>query len=165
MSGARPGDPAPGFDLPLVGGGFRGLADIVQPGGGVILFLKSTCGTSRLVAPRLHPLARALEKEERLFLAVAQEDDAGARALRDELGLRYPIAFETAPYAASAAYGITTVPTLLVVDGAGVVAERVEGFAKREYLDLAAGVEQALALGDIPTVLDQPESLPDLKPG
>jgi hypothetical protein len=165
MSDVRPGDPAPAFDVPLVGGGFRGLADLVHPGGGVILFLKSTCGTSRLVAPRLHPLARALAKEERLFLAVAQEDEAGARALSDELDLGYPIAWEAAPYAASAAYGITTVPTLLVVDGAGVVAERVEGFAKREYLDLGAGVEQALALGDIPPILDGPDSLPDFKPG
>ncbi|HSQ60927.1 MAG TPA: redoxin domain-containing protein [Acidobacteriota bacterium] len=165
MSDARPGDPAPGFDLPLVGGGFRGLADVVQPGGGVILFLKATCETSRLVAPRLQPLARALEKEERLFLAVAQEDEAGARALRDELGLRYPIVWEGPPYAASAAYDVTTVPTLLVVDGAGFVAERVEGFVKREYLELGAGVEQALALGDIPAVLEGPESLPDLQPG
>jgi thiol-disulfide isomerase/thioredoxin len=159
------GEPAPALDVPLLGGGFRGLADLVEPGGGVLLFFKSTCETCRLVLPRLNPLARALAREERLFLAVAQEDEEGARAFRDERGLDYLVAWERAPYAASTVYGITTVPTLLIVDGAGIVAERLEGFVKREYLALGVAAEQALALGDAPAVLERPEDLPDLKPG
>jgi hypothetical protein len=165
VNAARPGDAAPAFDVALVGGGYRGLADLVEPGGGILLFMKSDCETSRLLAPRLNPLARALAREERLFLAIAQEDEAGAAAMRATLGLDYAVAAERSPYPASSAYGVTIVPTLLVVDGAGVIAERLEGFAKREYLELGAGVEQALALGDIPPVLDRPDDLPDLKPG
>ena len=70
-----------------------------------------------------------------------------------------------APYAVSRAYGIGTVPALFVVDGTGVIAERVEGFIKSEYLALGAGIEQALALGAAPPVLERPEDLPALKPG
>lgn len=162
---AKPGDPAPGFDVALVGGGFRGLPDVVEPGGGIVVFFKSDCETSRLVVPRLGPLARALAAEGRLFLAVAQEDEGGAAKFREELGVPGTFAHERAPYGASADFGIRTVPTLIVIDGAGVIAERVEGFVKREYLALGEAVEQALALGDVPPVLERAEELPDFKPG
>ncbi len=165
MSAVGPGIAAPAFDASLVGGGFRGLADLVEPGGGVLLFVKASCETCGLLAPRLHPLAKALERESRLFLAVVQEDEEGARAVRDAWALAYPTAWETAPYAASRAYDVTVVPTLLIVDGAGIVAERLEGFVKAEYLALGVAAEQALALGDAPTVLDRPDELPSVKPG
>ncbi|MBI5628849.1 MAG: TlpA family protein disulfide reductase [Candidatus Rokubacteria bacterium] len=162
---ALPGTASPDFDLPLVGGGRRGLADLVEPGGGVVVFFKDSCPASELVVPRLISLSRALEAEERLFLAVAQESGQTALAFRDRYGLPFRVAWEEAPYPASAAYGVTTVPTLFVVDGAGMIAERVEGFIKREYLALGAGIERALALGRTPPVLDRPDELPDVKPG
>jgi len=166
VSGAgAPGTLAPGFDLPIVGGGYRGLRDIVEPGGGIVVFFKESCGASELLLSHLNPLARALEREERLFLAVAQEDEATARAFRDAHGLAFAVASENAPYDASVEYGVMNVPTLFVIDGAGVIAERVVGFVKSEYLALGPAIEQALALGDVPPVLDSPETMPDLKPG
>ena len=162
---ANPGDAAPPFDLALPGGGFRGLADIVEPGGGILVFFKSSCETSRLILPRLGPLAKALGNEGMLFLSVAQEDEGGALQFERELGVPGTLVWEDAPYPISAAYEVRVVPTLFVVDGAGIIAERIEGFVKREYLALGAAVEQALALGDIPPVLERPEELPELKPG
>jgi hypothetical protein len=162
---ATPGATAPDFHVALVGGGFRGLADIVEPGGGILLFVKSDCESSRLVASRLAPLARALDQEARLFLTVIQESEPEARAFRDANGAAGTLAWEGAPYHASADYDVVTVPTLLVVDGAGVIAERVEGFVKLEYLALGEAIEQALALGDVPPVLERAEELPDIKPG
>jgi len=162
---AVPGTPAPDFHVALVGGGFRGLADIVEPGGGILLFVKADCETSRLIASRLGPLAGALEREARLFLTLAQEDEIGAGAFRQSYGAPGTLAWENAPYGASGDYEIVTVPTLLVIDGAGVIAERVEGFVKREYLALGEAIEQALALGDVPPVLERAEELPEIKPG
>jgi hypothetical protein len=164
VSGA-PGSPAPDFSVELVGGGFRHLSDIVEPGGGIVLFVKADCDASRLVASRLRPLAGALEKEERLFLTVVQEVEEDARAFRETNGAAGTLAWEGAPFGVSAAYAVETVPTLLVIDGAGVVAERVEGFVKREYLALGEAIEQALALGDVPPMLERPEELPEIKPG
>ena len=162
---ALPGTRAPDFNLPLVGAGYRGLADLIHPGGGVLVFFKEDCPASELVVPRLGPLAGALEREERFFLAVAQDSEETARAFRDRHHLRFQIAWEEAPYAASRAYGIETVPALFIVDGTGVIAERVEGFIKSEYLALGAGIEQAVALGAAPPVLERPEELPALRPG
>jgi peroxiredoxin len=160
-----PGTLAPGFDLPIVGGGYRGLRDVVEPGGGIVVFFKDSCAASQLLLSHLNSLSRALEREERLFLAVAQEDEATTRAFRDAHGLTFAVASEAEPYDASVEYGVMNVPTLFVIDGAGVIAERVEGFVKSEYLALGPAIEQALALGDVPPVLDSPESMPDLKPG
>ena len=162
---ALPGDPAPAFHVALVGGGFRGLDDIVEPGGGIVLFFKSECEASRIVVSRTGPLARALERERRLFLSIMQEDEGGARAFRDANGAAGTLAWERAPYSASADFGVVTVPTLLVIDGAGIVAERVEGFVKREYLALGEAIEQALALGDVPPILERADELPEIKPG
>lgn len=160
-----PGTLAAGFDLPIVGGGYRGLRDIVEPGGGIVVFFKESCPTSQLLLPHLNGLARALEREERLFLAIAQEDEPTTRAFKAENGLTFAVASESAPYDASVEYGVSNVPTLFVIDGAGVIAERVVGFLKAEYLALGPAIEQALALGDVPPVLDSPETMPDLKPG
>ena len=156
---------APDFNLPLLDGGYRGLHDLLDPGGGVLLFFKQDCPTSELVLTHIAPLAKALAREERFFLAIAEEDEATARAYREVHGIRFPIAWQTAPYPASQAYRITTVPTLFVVDGQGAIAERVEGFVKSEYEALGEAIEQALALGSPPPVLDRVEELPLLRPG
>jgi peroxiredoxin len=166
VSGAgATGSPAPDFDLPIVGGGYRGLRDIVEPGGGIVVFFKESCATSQLLLSHVNALARALEREERLFLAIAQEDEATTRAFKKERGLDFAVASENPPYDASVEYGVMNVPTLFVIDGAGVIAERVVGFLKAEYLALGPAIEQALALGDVPPILDSPETLPELKPG
>jgi peroxiredoxin len=162
---AVPGAKAPDFDLPLEGGGYQELRDIVHPGGGIVVFFKTECETSVMLLSHIGPLARALEAEDRLFLAVAQNEASEVAALRKERGLAFPIALERPPYSASTAYGVSTVPTMFVIDGARVIAERVEGFLKSEVLALGAAVEQALALGDVPPVLDRPDELPELRPG
>ena len=160
-----PGARAPDFNLPLIGGGYRGLRDLLEPGGGVLIFFKEDCPASELVVPRLGPLAKALEREDRFFLAVAEDPEETARAFRDRHGLKFPIAWQAPPYPASTAYEVVTVPALVVVDGTGAIAERVEGFIKSEYEALGEAIEQALALGSAPPVLERPEELPQLRPG
>lgn len=162
---AVPGALAPDFDLPALGGGYQELRDVVHPGGGIVVFFKTECTTSALLLSHIGPLADAVEKEERLFVAVAQSSEEEARKFREEHGLRFPIACDKPPYAASRAYAVVTVPTLFVIDGTGRIAERIEGFVKSEVLALGPTVEQALALGDIPPVLERPDEMPELKPG
>jgi len=162
---AVPGAVAPDFDVRLLTGDYRELRDLVHPGGGIVIFFKTECATSALLLQHIGPLADALAAEERVFVAVAQNMPEEARAFRDEHRLRFEVAAEPEPYRASRAYGIVTVPTLIVVDGAGRIAERVEGFVKSEILALGPAVEQALALGDVPPVLEGFDALPELKPG
>ena len=165
VSTALPGAMAPDFDVPGLDGGYHELRDIVHPGGGIVVFFKTDCETSALLLSHIGPLADALLKEERLFVALAQDTEAEARAFREMHRLRFPVACDKSPHAASRAYAITTVPTLFVIDGAGRIAERLEGFIKSEVLALGPAVEQALALGDVPPVLDRADEMPELRPG
>lgn len=160
-----PGAVAPDFDVRSPEGDYHELRDVVQPGGGIVIFFKTECETSALLLEHIGPLATALAREERVFLALAQNPPDEVRAFRERHRIAFPIACEDPPYPASRAYAVTTVPTLIVIDGAGQIAERVEGFVKSEVLALGPAVEQALALGDVPPVLDRPEELPELKPG
>lgn len=162
---AVPGAAAPDFDLPVLGGSYRELRDLVHPGGGILIFFKTTCSTSTLLLTHIGPLADALAAEEREFLAVGQGTEEELASYRDQHALRFPIACDKEPYRASRAYAVTTVPTLFVIDGAGRIAERVEGFLKSEVLALGPAVEQALALGDVPPVLERADEMPDAKPG
>lgn len=162
---AVPGALAPDFDVRLLDGDYRELRDLVHPGGGIVVFFKTECETSALLLRHIGPLADSLAREERVFLAVAQNDEAEVRAFRDQHRIAFPLACERPPYAASLAYGVRTVPTLIVIDGTGRIAERTEGFLKSEILALGPAVEQALALGDIPPVLDRPAEMPELRPG
>lgn len=162
---AVPGGVAPDFDLPVLGGSYRELRDLVHPGGGILIFFKTTCSTSTLLLTHIGPLADALAAEEREFLAVGQGTEEELAGYRDHHALRFPIACDKEPYRASLAYAVTTVPTLFVIDGAGRIAERVEGFLKSEVLALGPAVEQALALGDVPPVLERADEMPDAKPG
>lgn len=165
MTGIGGGSRAPGFGLPLVEGGVGRLEDLLEAGGGVLLFVKGGCPASELVTTRIKPLAGALAREERPLFVVYQGDGTGARAFREEQAGGLAVAYDTEPFEASRAYGIRIVPTLVVLDGAGFVAERLEGFVKSEYLALGLSLEQALALGDIPPVLERPEELPAAKAG
>jgi peroxiredoxin len=156
---------APAFTLPLLVGGAARLEHLVEAGGGVLVFFKKDCPTSELLAERLATLADALRREQRLLLAVCQGSEEDAREFGSAHAEGLALAWDAAPFEASRAYGVTMVPTLFVIDGAGVVAERLEGFVKSEYLALGASIEQALSLGDIPPVLHRPEELPAAKPG
>jgi peroxiredoxin len=164
-SAALPGALAPDFDVRLLEGGYQELRDLVQPGGGIVVFFKTECETSALLLEHIGPLAEALAREDRVFFALAQNPADEVRAFREQHRVAFPLACEDPPYPASRAYAVVTVPTLIVIDGAGRIAERVEGFIKSEVLALGPAVEQALALGDIPPVLDRPDELPELKPG
>src|SRR5258705_3129834 len=124
---------APDFNLPLVGGGYRSLHDLLDPGGGILVFFKEECATSEMVVSRLGSLAKALEREDRFFLAIAEDDEETAGAFPDKHKLVFLLAWQSAPYHAAPAFRITTVPTILFVEGNRVIAERWEGFIQTDY--------------------------------
>src|SRR5678815_1054356 len=94
VAGAR----APDFNVPLVGGGYRGLADLLEPGGGILVFFKEDCAASELVLSRLGPLAKALAREDRFFLAIAEDPEEAIRAFRERHDIVFPIAWQEPPY-------------------------------------------------------------------
>jgi hypothetical protein len=125
-------------------------------GPAVILLGHSDCGATRLALPYVDRLA-ARAPEGRV-VAVLQDDHAAARDLARELGLRLPIVLEREPYALSGALALTTVPTLFLVEGAGTIAARSEGFQR-------GALEAVAARLDASPLFDPKDTAPPLRPG
>ncbi len=90
---------------------------------------------------------------------VSQDDTRETGRFAKEYGVTFPMLLDEASggYAASNAFGITSVPSLFLVDAGGVVSYSGEGFIKRDLEQLArsAGGE----------VFRQDENVPEWKAG
>lgn len=122
---------APGFTLD----GFT-LSEIREPV--LLAFFKISCPTSQLAFPYLQRLAT----EGGLpVVGISQDDAEGTAEFREAFGITLPTLLDTAAggYAVSNAYGITTVPSLFLVEPGGRIRWTNEGFAKADLAALAAG--------------------------
>jgi thiol-disulfide isomerase/thioredoxin len=110
--------PAPGFELPARGGGTISLESLR---GRVVMinFWASWCAPCREEFPVLESLYRKYQPLGFVLLAVNVESD-GADAARflAETPVSFPIAFDR-DNAVSAAYGVSAMPTTLIVDRKG----------------------------------------------
>jgi peroxiredoxin len=154
------GSRAPAARLPGLDG-----AEVEIPGTApltLLVFLKASCPTCAFAAPflqNLHARAKGL-----LVLGIASDTAADARSFAEGHGLRFPIAVESAPWETSAAYGLTTVPTLVLLGPDGFVEMFSEGFARDDFLAIsrrAAEVAGGAAVSPFP----DGEAVPAFRPG
>jgi len=156
------GEPAPAASLPRLGGG-----QIVVPVPGratLILFTKSSCPTCRWAAPhfqRLRDVAADLPLE---VVTVAQDDEPAEAAFAEEFGVAGPVALEASPWSLAAAYGLTTVPTAVLVDDRGRVAGVSAGFARDDLAEVVASAASA-AGRPAPALFREEEAVPVFRPG
>jgi len=127
------GDRAP--SLPL-------LEEVLAGGPALLAFFKVSCPVCQFTFPFLERIASS--GSLRVF-GVSQDDAKASGRFAKEFGVTFPMLLdqESAGYPASNAFGVSTVPTLFLIDASGVVALSSEGFLKRDLADLGrrAGVE------------------------
>jgi cytochrome c biogenesis protein CcmG, thiol:disulfide interchange protein DsbE len=134
------GSPAPGFELPALGGGDLALADHAgQPV--VLAFWASWCTTCKADIPILERTVERWGPRGVAVVGVVIDDTyAAAAGFAVERGLPYPSAFDDAGEVRTA-YGVTGTPETYVVDADGRVAAKWIGPLPEHELDLAlAGV-------------------------
>ena len=134
-SGPKTGTQAEAFDLPVVAGNrerFR-LAD--QKGTPVVVeVFASWCGVCRRTAPMLSDAARAPRKNPVRFIGVSVDQDAiAAKSAKDQWNLAYDVALDDGRF--SKAYGITVLPTLILIDGEGRVRHVSAGAPRSSELE------------------------------
>ena len=128
-------------------------------------FFKTTCPTCELTWPFLERL-RSYGDGDRAIVAVSQDPPAETEAFNERLGVRVPTFYDPPPWKASATLGLTTVPTLVLVDESGRIRETVVGFQKRKLEDLAGRAAPPTDAGDRTGGLFRPgESVPEMRPG
>ena len=126
-----------------------------------LIFYEVDCATTRLVAPALARLGPAYPGA---VVGVGQDPQADLEVFAETFAWGFTQVPDLAPYPASDAYGISTAPTVIVVDGDDRVADVVEAW-DREGMNRASATLARL-LGADPAVLSTPtDGLPAFKPG
>jgi peroxiredoxin len=133
-SGPEEGSEAATFDLPLLGSTERfNLAS--QRGKPVVMeVFASWCGTCRRATPVLSEMYRSRSGSNVAFVGVSVDDSQQqAEEARAEWGIPYPVALDDGSVAR--AYGVSLLPTVVLIDKHGKVRRSVAGVPSKRELD------------------------------
>jgi peroxiredoxin len=135
------GSRAPEFRLPRLEGGEASLHDLIANGPALLAFFKISCPVCQLTLPfldRIHTPGRLA------VYAVSQNNEDDTRYFRDHFKVALPTLLdrEENGFPASNAFGISSVPTMFLIETDGTVSRVLEGWSKAEIETLAnqAGV-------------------------
>jgi len=148
-----PGDRAPSLDLPEAASG-QSVSDPWREGPVVLAFFKTTCPVCQMAAPKVQALADSGVR----VVAVGEDPPPELRSYAERHGQKVQTLSEPAPYPASEAFGIDTVPSLFLVSEDGTVRDAVVSWDRDAWNRFA---EEA---GGAP-VSEDGDGLPPFRPG
>jgi len=145
-----PGAPAP--EVPDV--------DFAQ-GPTALFFFKVTCPVCQMAAP----VARKLEEAyPGRVVGVGQDPEPKLAQFDREYGLGIPTQADVPPYPVSNSYGLSVVPTLVLVAADGTVDQVVESWDREGYNEVSRRLAD-LAGAEPVTVSEPGDGLPSFRPG
>lgn len=105
----------------------RATAQARKAGMLALVFFRTDCPQCRQTIALLQSLADAYADSGKLTVwGVSQDSAAATRAFAEQNGIRFPLLLDHDAWQ-SMNYGVTSVPTLYLVDGQGVVVQKVRG--------------------------------------
>jgi peroxiredoxin len=132
---------APSFQLTGLDESARSLDDILAGGPALLAFYKISCPVCQLTAPYLQRLAASTAIQ---VIGISQDNASATRGFLQRFGVTFPTLLDSSSedYPASNAYGITSVPSLFLLERDGTVARAIYGFSKRDFEEIGvrAGV-------------------------
>jgi peroxiredoxin len=135
------GAKAPHFRLPGLDGSARSLQEILLAGPALVVFYKISCPVCQLTAPYLERLAGNSAVQ---VIGISQDNASATRGFANRFGLTFPTFLDSPDdnFPASNAYGISSVPSMFVIEPDGIVSRSFAGFSKRDFEELGvrAGV-------------------------
>ena len=137
------------------------VAGLTSGGCALLLFVSEECPTSAMALRRLGPLTQDWREAGLTAIAVFEDPLEVAVRVARRLGWAGEVASEDPPYDTSRAYQLVSVPTSVLIDRAGEIADAVTGW---DHAALAALIGRAGAL--LGTELPIPQAAEPLrKPG
>jgi peroxiredoxin len=123
--------------MELLSGGHTTLAEILSGGPALLAFFKISCPVCQMTFPFLE---RIYATGRLHIFGISQNDAADTREFNTEFGVTFPTLLdsEDAGFPASNDYGISSVPTMFLVEPGGVITQAMEGWRKRDIEGLAA---------------------------
>lgn len=154
----RAGQLAPDFTLARLEngavGGTSDLGNLLADGPAMLVFFKSTCPVCQMTLPILERIHRGRTPGSLDLFGVSQDDAETTQEFASEFEISFPMLLDTEEtgYPASNAYGLAHVPSLFLVDRDRRIVWSLEGFNKRELLEVAgsAGVSLFLPGENVP---------------
>jgi peroxiredoxin len=135
------GSRAPEFVLARLDGGEASVQDIIANGPALLAFFKISCPVCQMTFPyldRIHTPGRLP------IYGVSQNDEEDTRAFNAHFGVGFPMLLdrEENGFPASNAFGISSVPTMFLIERDGTVSRVIQGWVKQdiEWLANTAGV-------------------------
>jgi len=134
---AAAGTKAPAFRLTGLDGSARSLEDILSGGPALLAFFKISCPVCQLTAPYLERLSANKTLQ---VIGISQDGADATRDFAERFGVTFPTLLDlsSANYPASNAYGITSVPSLFLLEPDGTISRSFNGFSKRDFEEVGA---------------------------
>jgi peroxiredoxin len=150
------GASVPDLRLKLLSGGKATLREIATRGPALLAFFKISCPVCQLTFPFLERLHAA---GTLAVYGISQNDARDTREFNEDFGVTFATLLddEDSGFPASNAFGISSVPTLFLVERDGAISHVAEGWRKKEmeWLGAKAGA----------TVFRQGDNVPEWKAG
>jgi peroxiredoxin len=166
MTHVGAGQIAPEFSMKGLDDKSYSLEALREKGPVVAAFFKISCPVCQFTFPFLQRLYQRYGNDGVTFLGVSQDDAKATSGFAREYSVTFPIALDEKEkgYPASNAYGLTSVPTIFLIDTDGTVRVSSMGFVKADLEKIGAELAERRKIA--PTPLFKPnESVPANKPG
>lgn len=137
------GSQAPDFELRTLSGASESLKGILARGPVLLAFFKASCPVCQFTFPFLERIFKSGSGAVQFF-AISQDEARATEEYNRQFGITFPALLDEAGkgYPVSNAFGITTVPSLYLVEPDGSISWAVSGFSKKGVAELGhrAGV-------------------------
>jgi peroxiredoxin len=159
------GNIAPGFSLNSLDNKEYSLHSLMERGPVVAAFFKISCPVCQFTFPFLERLHKRYGGDRVTFIGVSQDDARDTANFAKEYGITFPILLDDEDgYLVSNAYGLTSVPTIFLIDNDGTVKVSSMGFDRRDLETIAAELAERRKMVLAP-LFRPDEVVPANKPG
>src|SRR5712691_12069935 len=158
------GNIAPRFSLKSVDNKEYSLNTQMERGPVVAAFFKISCPVCQFTFPFLERLYKRYG-DGATFLGISQDDAKSTNNFAKEYGITFPILIDDENgYVVSNAYGLTSVPTIFLIETDGTVKLSCMGFDKKDLETIAADLAERKKISLAP-LFRPDEVIPANKPG
>lgn len=164
MTSVAAGRNAPVFSLPDFKGRTHSVADALKKGPVVLAFFKVSCPVCQYALPFVERIHKAYGSEKVSIWGVSQDDARDTKEFGEEYGLTFPMLVDEEGYPVSNQYGLTNVPTVVMIAPDGRATVSVHGFSKRDLEKISADLAKHTGKPSAKVFLAG-EQVPDYKPG
>src|SRR5713226_10660428 len=158
------GNTTPGFSLKALDNKEYSLNTLMERGPVVAAFFKISCPVCQFTFPFLERLYQRYGGDGVTLLGVSQDDARSTKEFMSEYGVTIPMVLDEKGYPVSNAYGLTSVPTIFLIETDGTARVSSMGFDKKDLETIARELAERKKIA--PAALFRPdENVPANKPG